>query len=175
MGLRDKYAKKIEEQGFRPIDLNEANVQAIFDRCLATTRENLSPMILFSVMYGYKPEDEILIQFDKKILLENKKAIEYLYGQLKESHANWHSCDSKIKRVAMEDFSASYTGNTWTKDKGVLIKLLYLGCNQELLLLKPFYKKYNGTDISTDIKPTLSPKDPAFPVWWEAHRGEWED
>ena len=36
VGLRDKYAKKIEEQGFRPIDLNEANVQAIFNRCIAT-------------------------------------------------------------------------------------------------------------------------------------------
>ena len=25
------------------------------------------------------------------------------------------------------------------------------------------------------VKPTLSPKDPAFPAWWEAHKAEWED
>ena len=26
-----------------------------------------------------------------------------------------------------------------------------------------------------NITPTLSPKDPAFPAWWEAHKGEWEE
>ena len=31
------------------------------------------------------------------------------------------------------------------------------------------------TDIATNTIPTLSPKDPAFPAWWEAHKGEWED
>lgn len=86
-----KAAKEEILKSFTPLELNEANVQAIFNRCLATTGENLSPTILFSVMYGYKPSDEMLIQFDKKILLENKKTIEYLYGQLKESHTNWHS------------------------------------------------------------------------------------
>ena len=25
------------------------------------------------------------------------------------------------------------------------------------------------------IKPTLSPKDPNFPAWWEAHKSEWEE
>lgn len=30
------------------------------------------------------------------------------------------------------------------------------------------------TIISSDITPTLSPKDPAFPAWWETHKSEWE-
>ena len=25
------------------------------------------------------------------------------------------------------------------------------------------------------MNPTLSPKDPAFQAWWEAHKGEWEE
>ena len=25
-----------------------------------------------------------------------------------------------------------------------------------------------------NITPTLSPKDPAFPAWWEQHKAEWE-
>ena len=67
---------------FLPIDLNEGNVQAIFNRCLATTSsKERVPVVLFPVIFGYQPEDEILIQFDKEIYLENKKSIEYLYGQ----------------------------------------------------------------------------------------------
>lgn len=28
--------------------------------------------------------------------------------------------------------------------------------------------------ISISITPTLSPKDPNFPEWWEQHKAEWE-
>ena len=33
----------------------------------------------------------------------------------------------------------------------------------------------NTASLKSDIKPTLSPKDPSFPAWWEARKGEWED
>ena len=26
-----------------------------------------------------------------------------------------------------------------------------------------------------ELPPTLSPKDPNFPEWWEKHKSEWED
>lgn len=29
------------------------------------------------------------------------------------------------------------------------------------------------TDIS-HLTPTISPKDPNFPEWWEQHKSEWE-
>ena len=50
VGLRDKYAKKIEEQGFRPIDLNEDNVRAIFERCLAgdSTTEYIKSVLYYN-------------------------------------------------------------------------------------------------------------------------------
>ena len=53
MGLRDKYAKKIEEQGFRPIDLNEDNVRAIFERCLAgdSTTEYIKSVLYLSLIH----------------------------------------------------------------------------------------------------------------------------
>ena len=71
MGLRDKYAKKIEEQGFRPIDLNEDNVRAIFERCLATEDSvDFIGATLFTKEYGFA-ENSKQIVFDKKELLKN--------------------------------------------------------------------------------------------------------
>ena len=35
-------------------------------------------------------------------------------------------------------------------------------------------KQNDTTTVSQTITPTLSPKDPAFPAWWEGHRAEWE-
>ena len=64
----------------------------------------------------------------------------------------------------------------WTTDADTLLKLYELGMVN--INIKPFSlqedKKTLVTNIST-IKPTLSPKDPAFPAWWEAHKSEWED
>ena len=75
MGLRDKYAKKIEEQGFRPIDLNEDNVQAIFNRCIAkeeTPEDQCFNSILFSRLRGYSPDAERIVVFNRENFLANK-------------------------------------------------------------------------------------------------------
>lgn len=155
------------------LDLNETNVQTLFNKCLANnTTKNQIRTVLFSVVYGYKPEDEILIVFDKDILEKNKPTIEYLYGQLKEIHDGNNM--PSTNPLSVENFSTTYTGNTWIKDKGTLLKFLYLGCNKETRLIVPFSKKINATRINTPIKPTLSPKDPNFPAWWEDHKVEWE-
>ena len=69
----------------------------------------------------------------------------------------------------------AYTGIDWTLNMGILLKPYELGMvniNLTLFLLQEDGKTL-VTDIST-LKPTLSPKDPAFPAWWEAHKGEWE-
>ena len=171
MGLRDKYAKKIEEQGFRPIDLNEDNVQAIFNRCLATEdtlKEKVSRSILFSRTLGYTPEDEIVFYFDKDKLLDNRKSIEYLFGQLKNTH-------EKSENLRMQNASYNYQGRKWTDNKTHMLELLYLGCTMETLLISPFYAKSGSTSLAVErLHPTLSPKDPKFPAWWEAHKSEWE-
>lgn len=152
-------------------ELNEENVQAIFNRCLATNdtpKENIYVSILFSRMMGYKPEDEVRFYFDKTKLLANKQNIEYLYGQLK----NFHSGNEKM---SVEEAFYNYSGGKWANSKTPVLELLYLGCNHETLLISPFYAKTNSTIVGYgSMAPTLSPKDPNFQAWWEQHKAEWE-
>ena len=54
------------------------------------------------------------------------------------------------------------------------MQLLYLGSSDALAIFSPLIAKWNGTTLNMPITPTLSPKDPAFPAWWEAHKAEWE-
>lgn len=176
------------------LDLNESNVLDIFNRCLAkddTPRENVSSSILFSRTLGYKPEEEIVFYFDKGKLLADKKYIKYLFGQLISVH-------QRKENMCLEDAWYNYSGKQWTTDRACLLYLLYLGCTQETLLISPFsnevFRKYcededhdaylknlgivsakDTTVLAVDnLAPTLSPKDPDFPAWWETHKGEWE-
>ena len=47
----------IKAEGFHPIDLNEGNVQAIFERCLATKESTeTNGIILFRKSKGYSED-----------------------------------------------------------------------------------------------------------------------
>ena len=101
-------------------------------------------------------------------MLKNKQAITYLYGQLK----NVHCKDSNLK---IEDAFFSYRGDKWTSDNSCLLKLLYLAAAQDTHFISPIDAKTGSTLLAVDaLKPTLSPKDPNFPAWWEEHKAEWE-
>ncbi len=168
---RSKLAKSYANSIAR--DLNETVVRGIFNECLISENtKTQSRTVLFSVPYGYKPEEEILIVFDSDALERNKKAIEYLYGQLEDVH-NGNNINP-THAFSMKDFSTKYTGEAWTQDRETLLKFLYLGCTEETLLISPFYKKFNGANISSKIRPSLSTKDSLFPAWWEEHKSEWE-
>ena len=54
------------------------------------------------------------------------------------------------------------------------MQLLYLGSSDEFTVFDRLVAKWNGTTLNMPITPTLSPKDPNFPAWWEAHKAEWE-
>ena len=175
MGLFADAAKQVraETDGkFKPLELCEMNVQAIFNRCLKN--ENTKEVVrtaLFTTLLGYTDKEEIVIAFDKDALRKNEKSIRYLYGQLKSTQ----TAENKIKRQSVGDFRTTYIDTIWTQSKSAVLELLYLGGNSVLGLFAPFSEKQNDTTvISNDIKQTLSPKDPAFPAWWEAHKGEWE-
>ena len=158
---------------FLPIDLNEGNVQAIFNRCLATDdtpKGKETTGVLFSRATGFSGEDVKIIYFDRDKLLVNKKNIEYLFGQLKGVH-NSNGNDVKLP---LADSIKRYDGTCWTGDTDPLFKLGYLGVVPEISLVNPVLAKDRSTVISGKVKPTLSPKDPNFPAWWEAHRTEWE-
>lgn len=156
---------------FLPIDLNEGNVQAIFNRCLGKEgSKEFSYATLFPTTHGYELGDEIQIQFDTAALVENKRTIEYLFGQIQEAHRTKRPND-----LTADDFNTTYLGNHWTDDKGILLKFLYLGVSPKTLCISPFMKKTDTAIMAPAVTPTLSPKDPAFPSWWEAHKGEWAD
>ena len=167
-----RLKKTFSDKHYACLDLNEMNVQTIFNRCLATKgapEENVSKSILFSRTLGYKPSDEILLCFDKQKLLENEKSIKYLYGQLKAAHQG-------ADKLSIESAFYTYSGKAWTADKAHLLELLYLGCTRDVTLISPVNAKDNSALLVTSqVTPTLSPKDPAFPAWWEAHKGEWEE
>lgn len=70
-----KKAKKENEGKFHPLELNEGNVQAIFNRCLATKdddRDEFYGSVLFQKALGYD-EDSKPVFFNKKRVEQNKK------------------------------------------------------------------------------------------------------
>lgn len=162
--------KIIKTDGFQAIDLNEWNVQRLFNQCIVTTNtRNIAIATLFPTALGYERSSEKIIHFDKQFLINNKKAIEYLFGQLYKVHNS-----DKTFKMSTDDFNTTYTNAHWTSDKTTLLKLLYLGVSPETLAIVPFTAETSSSMISPRIKPTLSPKDPNFPAWWEGHKAEWE-
>ena len=92
------------------LDLNEANVQAIFNRCLAKPdSKKFFYASLFPTTHGYEVDAEIQIQFDTAALAENKRTIEYLFGQIQEAHRTKRPND-----LTLDDFNTIYLGNHWT-------------------------------------------------------------
>lgn len=169
----DEFEELLKESNkFKPQELNEGNVQAIFNRCLANKdTRNISRAQLFLINMGYQGKEDVPIHFDKDSLIKNKLNIEYLYGQLNSVHAGTHYKEN----LSISDFNRDYTGNIWSQNKAILLELLYLATTSDVPIIVPFSKQNNDTTrISRTIRPTLSPKDPNFPAWWEEHKSEWE-
>ena len=161
-----KKAKSENEGKFKPLELNEGNVQAIFNRCIATkeSKELIGP-ILFSQKNGY-PKDSEPVIFDKAQFLKNEKNIDYLFGQLQDVRSSKHE-------FTPSSVAVDYHGELWTQDSGIILAFLHLGYANHLF--ESFVRIPSGDYAYVPfIKPTLSPKDPDFPEWWEAHKAEWE-
>ena len=175
MGRTANITKALEESSnqFKPQELNEENVQAIFNRCLAEIEDRKTTTLatLFPPELGYEDDPDAQVLFQTDALLQNKKNIEYLYGQLKEVHD-----ETPVRRVSFWDFSVAYSGKPWIQEEQAVLQLLYLGVNYHLLLIEPFWAKNDTSRVFKEkpVKPTLSPKDPAFPAGWEEHKTEWE-
>lgn len=150
------------------MDLNEGNVQAIFNRCLATDSDSIEDTLysmLFQKIYGYD-EDSKPIFFNKKKLEQDKKNIYYLLGQLRSTHNN-------NRQIYAKESVYKYDNTKWTSDTVKLMELYHLADASSGI--DPFIKENNYALLNIFlIKPTLSPKDPNFPAWWEEHKSEWE-
>lgn len=170
MGLFAEKAKKINREQFKPLELTEGNVQTIFNRCLATKdTEDYLKSILQQKDFGYE-KDSNPILFDKKKLIENLKTIRYLYGQLFTTHKRSNTINTTPGNP--HNSSINYKREVWTDKKGILMQFFHLGVVSDTIY--PFTLKGNSGFKDIDIQPTLSPNDPNFSEWWEAHKAEWE-
>ena len=156
--------------GFKAIELNEGNVQSLFEKCLATesTTEYVKS-VLYQKNFGYE-EDSKPIFFDRAKLLINLKSIRYLYGQLKTAHE--HSNTISTSEDNTDRVMLDYTNKVWTENKGILLQFFHLGVGSNTIF--PFNLKGSSGFQDIGIKPTLSPKDLSFETWWEGHKAQWE-
>lgn len=158
----------IKNEGFRPIDLNEDNVQAIFNRCLAKEGEDFYNVQVAGSELTKNPSD--IVPLSKQKMKKNAQNIRYLLGQLKTIHL------PDVKAITLQEGFFRYDNHVWTKDFYSLFQLyaLALGC----VYFRGFSQTKDGNITSlidySRCTPTLSPKDPAFPAWWEANRAKWE-
>lgn len=172
MGLIAKSAKKISEQnkGFKPLELNEGNVLAIFNRCLATnSTEEYIKSILETTEHGYSQNSPGIL-FDRKKLLDNLQNIRYLYGQLLTTHKGSNSISTS--QTHRSNVMTNYSGKTWTTDKSTIMRLFHLGVATGTIY--PF--STNGaSSFGGPIIPTLSPDDPKFDEWYKDYKKRYEN
>ena len=65
----------------------------------------------------------------------------------------------------------NYQGKIWTMNKGTLLQFFHLGVGSNTI---DSFTRRGNSGFKYKIPATLSPKDPAFPAWWEQHKSEWE-
>lgn len=112
-------------------------------------------------------ESKFQFGFDKKKILANKQAIEYLFGQLKALHGS-----SRKTNITIDDALTTYTGQIWTRNKTILMEFLHLGASPSIGVITPFKAKDNSTQLSSSLEPTLSPKDPNFAEWYKGYEAK---
>lgn len=165
--LRAKAQKRSLEkkEEFIPIELNEGNVQAIFNRCLAQSGEATTYAQVLQKALAGKESD--LIKFSKPRIVIESKNISYLLGQLEGVH-------KKMPHIPLEYGIINYNDRKWTTNADILLRLYALAIANNNI--RPFALQKDKTlsaNISS-IKPTLSPKDSNFQAWWAQHKSEWE-
>ena len=77
------------------------------------------------------------------------------------------------REITAKESIFKYDGTQWATTNAVIGELYHLA--EAADGIDPFVQKYNRSATTLEVRPTLSPKDPAFPAWWETHRPEWED
>ena len=160
-----KKAKSENEGKFKPLELNEANVQAIFSRCLVTQDTPKDSIIQAKIVSGKLFIGDIVQLFDKNAIQANRRSIEYLYGQL-------NCVRTEAPALTAMDPDFLYSGEFRPLGSETGIKFILLGTVAGVI--ETFNMKKDTARFLKQVRPTLSPKDPAFPAWWEAHKSEWE-
>ncbi len=150
---------------FRPLELNERNVNTLFKRCLPDEEELQNPASLRNAQvlkqeYCEKESETVLLSRNKTN--DYRQTILFLFGQLKYLYSGNSS-------IVLQEGFLRYDDTFWTKDYAVLFKLYSLGIASNCI--SPFVKKGDviGSIRVDDCVPTLSPRDPNFETWYAKH------
>lgn len=186
---------------FKPLELNDKNVEAIYERCLAddkTPEDDRAECMAFLGVCGYDRNIFRKLYFSKTAIAADRKNIYYLYGQLSGVHEPEDVPSARRRTVSVGSCVRDYRGNQWFTEKKSLLMLFYIGavflCDTPIsgftskAYSDELENNINGrmpapqqritlndvTFLSDGVVPTLSPEDPDFPAWWEENRAEWE-
>ena len=102
-------------------ELTEANVQAIFNRCLATKdtpNADVQLSVLFKKVMGYDKDSDPMA-FCKSKIEQNKKNILYLMGQLDSVHRG-------SRDITAKESIFRYDGKQWATTNAVIGELYHL-------------------------------------------------
>lgn len=157
MGLRDR----LNNNKFKPKALTDSNVQAAFNRVLATD-DTKRPIHLGL----YNDDNSTDIRFDLDAFEKNYKTIQYIFGQVKAVHEQ--------KRVMdITELVIKYDDTVWTTNKETLMKFMYLIISSRFITA--LKKGDSRVAVLSSAKMTLSPSDSNFETWYAEHKSEWED
>lgn len=168
--LDELFESLAKKQPSYVCELNEATVQELFLRCIATKEtKSYLKSVLYQKEFGYE-QDSPAILFDKDKILENLKSVLYLYGQLMTTHRHSNTISTSPENV--HNSTINYKGEKWTDKDGILKQFFHLGvvCN----IIYPFSPRGNSGFKFVNILPTLSPNDADFDEWWETHKVRFE-
>ena len=169
--------KNVRIEKFRTLELNERNVNTLFKRCLAEEPE-ISNLNLYYTSQVLKPNytgrNSESIKFSRERINTNTRTIQYLLGQIKNFHIP--AGDTGVSAIALQEGFLRYDDVIWTRDYDALFALYHLAlCSASISdFVLSNSNQIIGATKSPKCTPTLSPKDPNFPAWWEEHKGEWE-
>ena len=160
-------SRKNEEdrKSFQPLGLSEGNVQAIFNRCLATQDTPKDRIIQAKIVSGKLFIGDIVQSFDKNAIQANRRSIEYLYGQL-------NCVRTEAPALTAMDPDFPYSGEFRPLGSETGIKFILLGTAAGVI--ETFNMKKDTARFLKQVRPTLSPKDPNFLAWWYTYKAEWE-
>ncbi len=129
------------------LDLNEANVSAIFELCGKFDEKGDS-------------------HWNRERLMQNKGNIYYMFGQLALVH------DEAAEHDMDEAFMLKYNGETWTKDLEAVKKLVSMASRIHLCFFTNNDEKTFIKFKLNMVKKTYSPNYSAFNEWWESAEAE---
>lgn len=149
---------------FRPLELNERNVKAIFKRCLAN-EENTKEGVYFSQVLRLDNcgKESAIIRFSKEMVDAYTPSIQYLLGQIKAFHGDRES-------FGLQEGFLRYDDTFWTKDYEVLFQLYALALSSASITSFVSVKNIIGSVRSPLCIATLSTRDPNFSEWYEEYK-----